>query len=140
MFGYKLTMMTDTEVAAYLFDLLIRKHGLSIKTACTILAPPFWKDIEREDNAENNYYEKLRMVYGSASLNGPFAILFSHNRGLVGFNDRVKLRPLVAGAKGNSVYMSSEQAAIYVMCSSPDKVWTPRGSEPIIEYLNENVN
>ena len=139
MFGYKLTMMTDTEAAAYLLDLLIRKHNLSIETACSILAPPFWKDIEKYESVKSDYYKKLRMVYGSACLNGPFAILFAHNRGLVGFNDRVKLRPLVAGSKGDSIYMASEQAAIYELCESPDKIWAPRGSEPVIAYLNDKV-
>lgn len=141
MFGYKLTMLTDTEAATYLLDLLIRKHKMSIETACTILAPPFWKDIDKDENPRSDYYKKLRMIYGSACLNGPFAILFAHSKGLVGFNDRVKLRPLVAGMKGDSIYMSSEQAAIYELCdSSPDKIWTPRGSEPVIAYLNDNVN
>jgi len=140
MFGYKLTLMTDTEVATYLLDLLIRKHKLSIKTACTILAPPFWKDIDKCDNPNNNYLKKLRMVYGSASLNGPFAIFFAHKRGLVGFNDRVKLRPLVIGTKDESVYMSNEQSAIYVLCETPDRVWTPKASDPVIVSLNENVN
>ena len=84
--------------------------------------------------------EKLRMVYGSAALNGPFAILFAHKNGLIGFNDRVKLRPLVIGTKDDTVYMSSEQSAIYVMCESPDKVWSPKASEPVIVYLNDEVN
>jgi glutamate synthase domain-containing protein 1 len=139
MFGYKLSLMTDTEVATYLLDLLIRKHKFSIKTACTILAPPFWKDIDKNDNPNKDYYKKLRMVYGSASMNGPFAILFAHKRGLVGFNDRIKLRPLIIGKKGQSVYMSSEQSAIYVLCNSPEKVWAPRASEPVITFLNDDV-
>jgi len=137
MFGYKLTLMTDTEVATYLFDLLVRKQKLSIKTACTILAPPFWKDIDRNNS---DSMEKLRMIYGSAALNGPFAILFAHKNGLVGFNDRVKLRPLVIGTKENSVYMSSEQSAIYEMCDSLEEVWSPKASEPVIVNLNKKVN
>jgi len=28
-YGYKCTMFTDTEVVAYLFDLLVRRHGLT---------------------------------------------------------------------------------------------------------------
>ncbi len=57
MFGYKLTMMTDTEAATYLLDLLIRKHNLSIETTCSILAPPFWKDIEKSRSVKNDYYD-----------------------------------------------------------------------------------
>ena len=46
MFGYECTLLTDTEVMAYLFDLLIRKHGLPLEVACKVLAAPFWKDID----------------------------------------------------------------------------------------------
>jgi glutamate synthase domain-containing protein 1 len=33
-FGYKCTLGTDTEVAAYLFDLLLRRHKLPLELAC----------------------------------------------------------------------------------------------------------
>ena len=46
-YGYKCTMHTDTEVVAYLVDLLVRKHGLSEKMAVRALAPPFWNEIDR---------------------------------------------------------------------------------------------
>lgn len=39
MHEYKCTMQTDTEVLAYAFDLLIRRHGLSVEMAAQILAP-----------------------------------------------------------------------------------------------------
>jgi predicted glutamine amidotransferase len=39
-YGYNCTMYTDTEVVAYLFDLLVRKHGLSEELAVRALAPP----------------------------------------------------------------------------------------------------
>ncbi len=38
--------MTDTEVIAYLFDLLVRRHKLPLEIAAAALAPPFWKDID----------------------------------------------------------------------------------------------
>ena len=41
-------MYTDTEVVAYLVDLLIRKHGLSEKMAVRALAPPFWEEIDQD--------------------------------------------------------------------------------------------
>ncbi len=135
MFGYKLTLLTDTEVAAYLLDLLIRRHGLDIKTACTALAAPFWKDIDMMDEEQKEFYTALRLVYGSAMLNGPFSILFGHSNGLVGINDRIKLRPLVAATKGDMVYMASEESAIREICGSPDRVWTPRAGEPVIVEL-----
>ena len=135
MYGYKLTLLTDTEVVAYMLDLLVRKHGLDIRTACSVLAAPFWKDIDRMDCApggERDAYTALRLTYGSALLNGPFSILFGHRNGLVGLNDRIKLRPLVAATKGDFVYMGSEESAIREVCKDPGRVWAPRAGEPVI--------
>lgn len=135
MFGYKLTLLTDTEVAAYLLDLLIRRHGLDIPSACTVLAAPFWKNIDDMDPDEKDAMTALRQTYGSALLNGPFSLLFGHSDGLVGINDRIKLRPLVAATKGDIAYMASEESAIREICSDPDKVWTPRAGYPVIFEL-----
>ncbi len=141
MFGYKCNMHTDTEVMVYLLDLLIRRHGLSIERACQALAPPFWKTIDRPDmdSEERKILEALRIAYAPASVNGPFAILFGHSRGLVGFNDRIKLRPMVAAEKDDMVYVASEEAAIRVMEPSPEKVWTPQAGHPVITWLNDDV-
>ncbi|MEE9614481.1 MAG: glutamine amidotransferase family protein [Thermodesulfobacteriota bacterium] len=135
MFGYKLTLLTDTEVAAYLLDLLIRKHGLDTATACTVLAAPFWKDIDEDGGKTGEALTALRMTYGSALLNGPFSLLFGHSNGLVGINDRIKLRPLVVATKDDLVYMSSEESAIREICPKPDKCWAPRAGEPVIVEL-----
>ncbi|MEE9543473.1 MAG: glutamine amidotransferase family protein [Thermodesulfobacteriota bacterium] len=132
MFGYKLTLLTDTEVVAYTLDLLIRKHGLDIDMACKVLAAPFWKNIDEMETQEKELYTALRLAYGGALLNGPFSLLFGHKNGLVGINDRIKLRPLVAATKGDFVYMSSEESAIKEICPKPDKVWAPRAGEPVI--------
>ena len=45
-FGYKCKLLTDTEVVAYLFDLLIRKHKIPVEYAMSALAPRFWDEIE----------------------------------------------------------------------------------------------
>lgn len=132
MFGYKCTLLTDTEVVAYLLDLLIRKHKLPVKIACMALASPFWKHIDRMEEEERIAYTALRMVYGSALLNGPFAILFANNNGLVGMNDRVKLRPLVVGTYQNTVYMASEISSLKEMEQKIDNVWAPKAGEPVI--------
>jgi len=42
-FGYACPMQTDSEVVAYLLDLLIRRHGLNVDEAITALAPPYQK-------------------------------------------------------------------------------------------------
>ncbi len=138
LFGYKCTLLTDTEVVAYILDLLIRRHGLPLKIACLALAPPFWMEIDEMPEEEKELITAIRVVYGSAMLNGPFAILFAYNGGLVGLNDRVKLRPLVAGEKGDLVYMASEEAAIRAICPNPDKVWAPKAGEPVIIELEPN--
>ena len=140
-YGYKCTLQTDTEVMVYLLDLLIRKHGLSIETACQALAPPFWKTIDRPDldPDEREILRALRITYGPALVNGPFAILFGHSRGLVGFNDRIKLRPMVAAEKEDMLYIASEEAAIRVMCDSPDRVWAPQAGHPVVGWLDDTV-
>jgi len=139
MYGYKLTLLTDTEVVTYLLDLLVRKHGLDLPTACSVLASPFWKRIDDMAEEKKEAMIALRMVYGSALLNGPFSILFGHKSGLIGFNDRIKLRPLVAATKDDFVYMASEESAIREICPAPDKVWAPKSGDPVIVELEEKV-
>ena len=51
----------------------------------------------------------------------------------------MKLRPLVCAEKDDFVYMASEEAAIREICPSPDRVWAPRGGEPVIARLNKGV-
>ena len=138
-YGYKLTLLTDTEVVAYLLDLLVRRHKLDMKTACLALASPFWKNIDRMPESQRKALETIRMTYGSALVNGPFAILLGHSRGLVGLNDRIKLRPLVAAVKDDTVYMASEESAIREICSNPDRVWAPKAGEPVMAELDEDV-
>jgi glutamate synthase domain-containing protein 1 len=139
MFGYRCTMRTDTEVMAYLLDLLIRRHGLPVELACDALAAPFWEQIERMPAAKRRLYTALRDVYGSALVNGPFAIIFARQGEMVGINDRIKLRPLVAARRGSWLYVSSEEAGIRAMCAEPDLVWTPRAGNPVIGRLGSDV-
>ena len=139
MFGYHCTLQTDTEVVAYLLDLLIRRHGLSKRLACMALAPPSWDEIERMPPEKKAVCQAIRMVYGSALLNGPFAILFSDNKSMVGLNDRIKLRPLIAATYGDTVYMASEESAIREICPKPDRIWAPKAGEPFIANLKENT-
>lgn len=139
MFGYQCTMMTDTEVAAYLFDLLLRKHGLSIEIAAMAFASPFWTQIERMPEEKKELLQAIRAVYGGALINGPFAILLGHRGGLIGLNDRVKLRPLVAARKGDTLYMASEESGIREICPDPDTVWAPRAGDPVVGKLKEEV-
>ena len=137
MFGYQCTLQTDTEVVAYLMDLLVRRHELTFEQAAAVFAPPFWKDIDRMDEPDKSLYSQLRMVYSAAALNGPFAFLMAWSDGLIGLNDRVKLRPLVVGTRGKTTYMSSEEAAIREICPDLERLWAPRAGRPVIARLNE---
>ena len=139
MFGYHCTMRTDTEVMAYLLDLLIRRHRLPVELACDVLAAPFWEQIDRMPEARRVLYTTLRQVYGSALVNGPFAIVFGRQGEMVGLNDRIKLRPLVAARKDCDLYLSSEESGLRAMCPDPDLVWTPRAGQPVIGRLGSDV-
>ena len=134
-FGYHCTLQTDTEVITYLFDLLIRKHGLPLEAACTAMAPPFWEEMQRLPEAERRRDQALRAVYGGALLNGPFAVVVGHGGGMIGFSDRIKLRPMVAARKAQWLYIASEEAAIREVCADPETVWHPDGGEPVIGTL-----
>jgi glutamate synthase domain-containing protein 1 len=79
-YGYKCTMYTDTEVVAYLVDLLVRKHGLSETMAVRALAPPFWDEIDRMPTKKQELNRAIRLTYGPALMNGPFAICIANEQ------------------------------------------------------------
>jgi glutamate synthase domain-containing protein 1 len=135
MSGYHCTMQTDTEVVAYAVDLLMRRHALPIELVADVLAPPFWSDIEREDEETQALQRALRQVYGSLLLNGPFTVIIAHQGEMVGLTDRIRLRPLTAAIKGDRLYLSSEEAAIRLVSPELDRVWTPTGGEPVVGRL-----
>lgn len=135
-FGYYCCLATDTEVMSYLFDLLVRRHGLDFTVVGKIMSSPFWNQIERvEDEGERAFLRALRTVYGSALVNGPFAVVVANSTCMVGLNDRIKLRPLVAARKGNYLYISSEEAAVRKVSQDLDAVWMPTAGEPTIGRL-----
>ncbi|MFQ5835935.1 MAG: glutamine amidotransferase family protein, partial [bacterium] len=136
-FGYYCTLFTDTEVMTYLFDLLARKHKLTFEVIGDILAAPLWDGIERENQNRSEVLEALRLTYGSALVNGPFAVIVANRNTMVGLNDRIKLRPLVAATKDDFLYIASEESAIREVCPNPDKVWMPKAGEPTIGRLKE---
>jgi glutamate synthase domain-containing protein 1 len=132
-FGYYCCFSTDTEVMAYLFDLLVRRHGLGYEVVGKILASPFWSQIERsKDKEEMAFLKALRTVYGSALVNGPFGVIVANSKYMVGLNDRTKLRPLVAARKENFLYISSEEAAIREVNKDLDAVWMPKAGEATV--------
>jgi len=136
-FGYHCTMQTDTEVIAYAIDLLMRKHHLPIEIVARILAPPLWDRIERCPPQEQKLLLTLRQVYSSLLLNGPFTVIIAHHGEMIGFTDRIRLRPLTVGVKGSVLYLSSEESAIRLVCPDLDRAWIPMGGEPIVGSLEK---
>lgn len=136
-FGYHCTFETDTEVATYLFDLLTRKRGMSLEEACHVLAPPLWSEIDAASTEVRDRLTKMRMKYASALLNGPFAMIIGSDKGMAAFNDRIKLRPLVAATSGSLVMVASEECSIHAICKSPDRLWTPRAGDPALALYEE---
>jgi len=134
-FGYRLMLQTDSEAILYLFDLLLRKHNLPFEIACMALAPLLWDEIERMNEEEKQLLKAIRMVYGSALINGPSSLILGYKNGMLGLNDRIKLRPLIAGRKDDLFYLSSEECGIREICPEPDKIWAPKAGEPAIGEL-----
>jgi glutamate synthase domain-containing protein 1 len=132
-------MQTDTEVIAYAVDLLVRKHNLPVELIAKVFAPPFWSDIERQPEGKKKLLSTLRQVYSSLLLNGPFSVIIAHHGEMIGLTDRIRLRPLTVGEKGDMLFISSEESAIRLICPELDKVWTPMGGEPVIGKLKERT-
>ncbi|QSZ28106.1 glutamine amidotransferase family protein [Aceticella autotrophica] len=140
-FGYVCTLQTDTEVVAYIFDLLLRKQKLPINLVCKVIASPLWDQIDRMSPKEKALYSSLKIIYSKALLNGPFSIIVTFEDGFVAINDRIKLRPLTAAQNGDMIYVASEESAIREVCKNPEKIWIPRGGEPVVAKLKQtNTN
>jgi glutamate synthase domain-containing protein 1 len=132
MYGYKCTLQTDTEVLAYAVDLLMRRQRLPIEVVSQIFASPFWSEVDQMEPKKKLALRALRQTYGSLLMNGPFSIIIAHHGEMIGLTDRIKLRPMVAGTKGDVLYLSSEEASMRLVSPMLDKLWTARGGEPLI--------
>lgn len=135
MFGYNCALLTDTEVITYIIDYLVRKQGLSFKDAANVMAAPFWQTIDNLPENERKRCKYLRNTFASLLVTGPFSILVGYSGGIMALNDRLKLRSMVVAEKGKTVYLASEESAIRMVEASPDKVWSPKGGEPVIVQL-----
>ena len=137
MFGYKCTLQTDTEVITYIMDYLLRRQGLTLEEAAHVIAAPFWSTIARRDPEQQRTLTYLRTQFASLLVTGPFSIVLGFNGGLMALNDRLKLRSMVVGEKGNMVYIASEEAAIRAMEPDAENIWAPAGGEPVIVRVKE---
>jgi glutamate synthase domain-containing protein 1 len=136
MYGYKCTLLTDTEVIAYIVDYLHRKIGLTFPEIANVIAAPFWQTIEQMPKEKRTVCEYLRNTFANQLITGPFSIIVGFEGGLMALNDRLKLRSMVAAEKDDFVYIASEEAAIRIIEPDLTRVWSPRGGEPVIACLN----
>ncbi len=149
-FGYKCTLFTDTEVIAYLFDLLVRRHKLPLPIANLALAPPLFDEIKKMDKKYQIALKNIRATYRSAMLNGPFSVVIGYNdptSTMIGLSDRKKLRPLVAAASEdeNTIYLSSEEASFKRLMLNEEfkyefsEIWHPKSGTAIIARVGEGL-
>ncbi|MDS1030636.1 glutamine amidotransferase family protein [Bacillota bacterium LX-D] len=136
MFGYKCTLLTDTEVITYIFDYLNRRQGLNLIDIASIIAAPFWDEIDRMPKESREKFSALRTIYASLLITGPFSIILGYEGGMMALNDRLKLRSMVAAEKDDLVLVASEECAIRIICPEVDKIWSPKGGEPVIASLS----
>ncbi len=136
MFGYKCTLQTDTEVITYIVDYLHRRQGLTLEEVAAVIAAPFWSTIDRMEPAAKEKAAYLRNTFASLLITGPFSILLGFEGGMMALNDRLKLRSMVVAEKGEMFYAASEECAIRILEPNPDRLYAPRGGEPVIVTLN----
>jgi glutamate synthase domain-containing protein 1 len=145
MWGYRCTLLTDSEVIAYTLDLLLRQQRLPELVACAALAPPYHFLIdEMENGGARELLREIRKNYRPAMLNGPFSVAVATNYEtptLLGMTDRKKLRPLVAAtsADGNTVFLSSEECAIAILGEAATEAWAPHAGKPVIAGVGRGL-
>ncbi len=139
MFGYKCTLQTDTEVITYIADYLLRRQGLSLEEAASVIAAPFWSTIDKMDEQQKEVHKYLRTRFPSLLVTGPFSIILGFEGGLMALNDRLKLRSMVVAEKDDRVFIASEEAAIRVMEPDVQNIYAPAGGEPVIIKVKEGA-
>lgn len=136
MYGYKCNLLTDTEVITYIMDYLVRRQGLTLEEAASVVAAPFWSTISKMKKEKREELTYLRNVFAGLLITGPFSIILGYTGGMMALNDRLKLRSMVAAEKGDMGYVASEESAIRVLEPEPERVWAPAGGEPVIFTLS----
>lgn len=101
---------------------------------------PFWSTISaKADSQEQKKLLYLRIMFSNLLITGPFSIILGFHGGLMALNDRLKLRSMVVGEKGDQVYLASEETSIRAMESDAEHIWAPEGGEPVIVKVKEGV-
>ncbi|MCE5297189.1 MAG: hypothetical protein LLG16_08835 [Euryarchaeota archaeon] len=143
MAGYRCTVKTDTEVVVYMWDLLVRKHGLPIAAAAFAMAPWTYDEIEHLDADSRKLAMWLRFTYREAFLNGPFSILVARSQPvptLITLADRKKLRPMLVGRSldGGLAYCASEECAIRIVDETAE-TWQTNAGSPMIAQVGKGI-
>jgi len=146
-FGYECKLLTDTEVLAYIYDYIARKcnypEKISHRIATMVLAPPYWKDIDRMSPEKKKWATNIRIVHRKAMANGPFSIIITTDMPkptMIGHSDRKKLRPMIAALSedGKTFYLASELNSIHAIDKTLN-YWQPDPGKPVIASLGEPV-
>lgn len=149
-YGYQCTLLTDTEVITYLFDMLVRRHNIPVPIATIAFNPPLYEKIDLMDKKFQIAIKNIRMTYRSAMINGPFAIIVGKQLPtptIIGLTDRKKLRPQIAALSKdkNTIFIASEEAAIRSLVIDSefdveyDNVWMPMAGTPVIAQMGKGV-
>jgi len=141
--GYRCSVLTDTEVVAYLWDLLVRKQQLPIPVAAFALAPWYHNDIRRLDPESARLATWLRVTYKEAFLNGPFSIIVGRREPeitMIALADRKKLRPLLVGKSSDNkmLYTASEECAVRSVDASAE-TWALNAGSPMIAEVGKGI-
>ena len=112
-----------------------------MQEVASVIAARFWSTIERMPQKQREQLTYLRNTFASLLITGPFSILVGFEGGMMALNDRLKLRSMVVGEKDDTdmVYIASEECAIRVIEPRVDRVWSPKGGEPVIVRLNPDA-
>jgi len=143
MWGYKCTLLTDSEVVTYIIDLLCRQHKLPKTIAAMAMAPRYYNELETWPDSHRKLAIAIRMTYRSAMVNGPLSILVGTNTPeptLFALTDRKKLRPMTAAVSEdeNTVFAASEECAFRRVKVKSD-TWAAVAGNPVIAQLNKGL-
>lgn len=145
--GIQPRFLTDTEVAALLFDLYNRVYRYPLELVCEALAPTTERDFALLPKDKQRVYRALRASHLHGSPDGPFFFILARTlpaRGqiqLIGITDTSMLRPqvfayhqgpiqvgLVASEKqAIDAYLEELSASDGRVAPAPDRTWNARG-------------
>ncbi len=137
--------LTDTEVAALIFDLLIRTYGYPLEYVIEVLAPTTERDFTLLPEDKQRIYSLLQKTHMHNSPDGPWFFLIVQSLQkiyrLIGITDTSMLRPQVFALQKGPVpigFSASEKQAIDAVLRSlseedsrfwtyADHYWNARG-------------